>query len=57
MRYQSFQLRLNRRFANGASALFGYNYARQKDEIFFNDIDSFEQTIHMAGKRQRRVTG
>ena len=41
-RYQSFQLRLNRRFANGASAMFGYNYARQRDEIFFNDIDRFE---------------
>jgi hypothetical protein len=45
MRYQSFQLRLNRRFANGASALFGYNYSRQKDEIFYNDIDSFTQTF------------
>jgi len=40
-RYQSFQLRLNRRFANGYSVLMGYNYARQKDEIFYNDVDSF----------------
>lgn len=40
-RYQSFQLRLNRRFANGYSILAGYNYARQQDQVFFNDIDSF----------------
>jgi hypothetical protein len=40
-RYQSLQLRLNRRFANGVSALFGYNYARQKDDIFYNDIDNY----------------
>lgn len=40
-RYHSFQLRLNRRFANGYSMLLGYNYARQKDEVFFNDIDSY----------------
>jgi hypothetical protein len=40
-KYRSFQLRLNRRFANGASALFGYNYARGQDEVFFNDIDNY----------------
>ncbi len=42
-RYQSLQLRLNRRFANGYSMLFGYNYARQQDEVFFNDIASFNR--------------
>jgi len=41
MRYQSFQLRLNRRFANGYSVLMGYNYAREQDQVFFNDIDTF----------------
>ena len=40
-RYQSFQLRLNRRFANGYSVLMGYNYARQQDEVFYNDVDAF----------------
>jgi len=44
-RYQSFQLRLNRRFANGYSVLMGYNYARQKDEVFFNDIESFNRNF------------
>lgn len=42
-RYQSFQLRLNRRFANGYSVLLGYNYSRQQDEVFFNDISSYLQ--------------
>lgn len=42
-RYKSFQLRLNRRFVQGYSALVGYNYARQQDEVFFNDIDSYLQ--------------
>jgi hypothetical protein len=40
-RYRSLQLRVNRRFANGYSMLMGYNYSRQKDEVFFNDISSF----------------
>ena len=39
--YQSFQLRLNRRFANGYSVLMGYNYSRQQDEVFYDDIASF----------------
>ena len=45
MSYHSFQLRLNRRFANGYSVLAGYNYSRQKDQVFFNDIDSYLQTF------------
>lgn len=40
-RYQSFQMRLNRRFADGYSVLMGYNYSRQRDQVFFNDISSF----------------
>jgi hypothetical protein len=45
-RYQSLQLRLNRRFANGYSLLGGYNYARQKDQLFFNDIAAFERQFN-----------
>ena len=44
-RYQSFQLRLDRRFANGASVLMGYNYAREQDQVFFNDIDTFDKNF------------
>jgi hypothetical protein len=43
MRYQSFQLRVNRRFDNGYSLLLGYNYSRQRDQVFFDDIASFTQ--------------
>lgn len=57
-RYQSLQLRLNRRFANGASALFGYNYARQRDQVFFNDIASFERnfTWQESDRPRHRMT-
>lgn len=41
MRYQSFQLRLTRRFSDGYSVLLGYNYSRQRDQVFFNDVASF----------------
>lgn len=44
-RYQSFQMRLNRRFANGYSVLMGYNFSRQQDEVFFNDIASFNREL------------
>lgn len=43
MRYHSFQVRVNRRFANGYSLLLGYNYSRQRDQVFFNDISSYMQ--------------
>jgi hypothetical protein len=56
--YQSLQLRLNRRFASGASALFGYNYARQQDEVFFNDIDNYERkfTWQESDRPRHRMT-
>ena len=56
MRYQSLQLRLNRRFANGYSVLMGYNYARQKDEIFFNDIASLRRQFTWQESDQCRAT-
>ncbi len=57
-RYQSFQLRLNRRFANGYSMLMGYNYGRQQDEVFFNDIAAFnrEFTWQESDKPRQRLS-
>ncbi|MBI4904037.1 MAG: carboxypeptidase regulatory-like domain-containing protein [Acidobacteria bacterium] len=57
-RYKSFQLRLNRRFAQGYSALVGYNYARQQDEVFFNDIASFNRqfTFQESDRPRHRLT-
>ncbi|MGH9659827.1 MAG: TonB-dependent receptor domain-containing protein, partial [Bryobacteraceae bacterium] len=53
-RYHSFQLRLNRRFADGYSVLMGYNYARQKDQAFFNDIASFNRDFTWQGSDRPR---
>jgi hypothetical protein len=57
-RYQSLQLRLNRRFANGYSMLMGYNYGRQQDEVFFNDISSFDRefTWQESDKPRQRIS-
>lgn len=57
-RYQSLQLRVNRRFANGYSMLLGYNYSRQQDEVFFNDIDAFTGTFtwQESDKPRQRVS-
>ncbi|MCC6540272.1 MAG: carboxypeptidase regulatory-like domain-containing protein [Bryobacterales bacterium] len=57
-RYKSFQMRLNRRFGNGYSVLMGYNYARQQDEVFFNDIDNFERkfTWQESNRPRHRVS-
>jgi hypothetical protein len=45
MRYHSLQVRLNRRFADGYSVMMGYNFSRQQDQVFFNDIDAFTGTL------------
>lgn len=57
-RYKSFQLRLNRRFADGYSLLMGYNYARQQDQVFFNDIASYlkEFTWQESQNPRHRLT-
>ncbi len=40
-RYHSFQLRLLRGFSKGYSVIMGYNYSRQRDQAFFDNVDSF----------------
>jgi len=57
-RYKSLQLRLNRRFADGYSLLMGYNYARQQDDIFFNDIDAYlkQYTSQESANARHRLT-
>ncbi len=58
MKYQSLQLRLNRRFGNGYSVLLGYNFARQQDEVFFNDIAAYERnfTWQESDRPRHRIT-
>jgi len=57
-RYKSLQLRLNRRFTNGYSLLMGYNYARQQDDIFFNDIAAYlkEYSSQESANARHRLT-
>ena len=57
-RYKSLQLRLNRRFGNGYSLMTGYNFARQQDEVFFNDIAAFERnfTWQESDRPRHRLT-
>lgn len=38
-------MRVNRRFANGYSVLMGYNYSRQQDQVFYNDVSNFQREL------------
>lgn len=44
MRYQSVQIKAQRNFAKGFSFLAGYNYHRETDERFFDNIAQYLQT-------------
>lgn len=43
MRYHSLQMKLQKTFAAGYSFLFGYNYHRERDEIFYDNLDNYNQ--------------
>jgi len=59
MKYHSLQLRLNKSFSNGYSLMMGYNYSRQTNQSFFDDIDSFTQTFTWQdnNRARHRLTG
>ena len=40
-RYQALQLRLQRAYSNGMSVLVAYNYNRERNTFFFNEIDQY----------------
>jgi hypothetical protein len=40
-RYKALQLRMQRAYSNGLSVLLAYNYNRERNTFFFNDIDQF----------------
>ena len=40
-RYQALQLRMQRAYANGVSVLLAYNYNRERNTFFFNEIDQY----------------
>lgn len=45
MRYYSLQLRFQKSFSSGYAFMAGYNYAFQRDQVFFNDVASFLQNF------------
>jgi hypothetical protein len=44
-RYNAFQLKIQRPFANGFNFLLGYNNNRGKAEEYYDDVDQFDQNL------------
>jgi hypothetical protein len=57
-RYHSFQLKAQRPFANGINFLLAYNYNRERQEEFFNDIEEFANVFRFepAQRPRHRMT-
>lgn len=53
-RYHAIQLKLQRSFSNGLMFLFAYNYNREKNTFFFNDIDEFGGRFTYLGSNNPR---
>jgi len=59
-RYKAIQLRVQRRFANGYSIIWGYNYNRESTEGFFNAPDEYANKLSFipaASPRHRMTLG
>lgn len=59
-RYKALQMRLQRRFANGYSFVWGYNYNRESTGDFFNAPDQYANRLTMipaASPRHRMTLG
>jgi hypothetical protein len=57
-RYKALQLRVQRRFADGYSVVWGYNYNRERTGAFFNAPDQYAQKLTMipASLPRHRMT-
>ena len=57
-RYQSLQIRLEKRYRDGVSMLFGYNFNNQDDQVFYDNVDNFEQnwTWQKSNREQHRIS-
>jgi len=53
-RYQALQLRAQRSYAAGASVLFAYNYNQERNEAYFDDIATFNDTAYWLGSNNAR---
>lgn len=52
--YYAFQLKLDRRFANGLSGTIGYNYNQEARDLWFNDIDQYANKLTRTDTRDPR---
>jgi hypothetical protein len=52
--YHSIQFKAERPMAHGVSFTFGYNYAREARDEFFNDIDTYNKKFTMIDTREPR---
>ncbi len=53
-RYQALQLRVQRTYTAGASVLFAYNYNQERNEAFFNDIETFRENFFWQPSSNQR---
>ena len=53
-RYNSLELRAQKVFSNGWNFLFSYVYIREKNEIYFNDLDTYDNTFTWQDSNQPR---
>lgn len=52
-RYKAFQLKLQRRFANGFNFLVGYNNNVGRNEEFYDDVDRFDRRLGYQDSQNR----
>jgi hypothetical protein len=53
-RYRALQLRLQRAYTNGLSVLLAYNYNRERNTFFFNDIDQYAEKFSWLASNNPR---
>jgi len=54
-RYKALDLKLQRQFANGFNFLIGYNYNREKSQVFLNEVDQYNnQLTYLDGTNPRQ---
>ncbi len=58
-RYRSLQMQFQRPFANGFNFTIGYNYNREQNEEFYDNVDNFllNPTWQPATNARQRITG
>jgi hypothetical protein len=58
-RYRALQMQFQRPFVNGFNMVVGYNYNRERNEQFYDEQDTFTQTLtwQPAANARHRLTG